>query len=103
MISFPFMFCANSLSFTVNPAERGSGGLQGENPNGLSASATLAKGDVECQHYLLQWRLRRPQTPSAFSTAASFCEAITKPNLPRTRVSRFAVPQMQSAFHRRVR
>src|SRR6266513_3389738 len=77
-----FDLCERAFRSRLTLREEGQVELLGETPNGLSTTATLAKGDGECQYYFLQWRVPRPQTPSAFSTAASFCEAITKPNSP---------------------
>ena len=59
-----FVRCVNeSLSLTVNPAERGSGGVPGETPNGLSASSTLSVSDRECQYYSSELPIPVPRAP----------------------------------------
>jgi len=43
-----------SLSFTVTLRKEGQVELRGKTPNGLSASATLAAADKQCQYYFCE-------------------------------------------------
>ena len=61
-VNFPKIFVVRtSLSLAVTLRQEGQVELRGETPNGLSASATLANGDRQCQYYFCEWLLPTPK------------------------------------------
>ena len=65
------LFVRTSLSVAVTLRKEGQVSSRGKTPNGLNASATLAKGDKECQYYFSgELSISIPQTQSAFHPPA---------------------------------
>src|SRR5262245_53540081 len=71
LVWFIGRLCERAFRSRLTLREDGSGGALGETPNGLSASATLANGQRECQYNSsCESPIAVPKTQSAFDQHA---------------------------------